>query len=48
LLGLDAHDLHALMRRDTRIAERIKEVAEHRIGKRSAASRQEETAVEVK
>jgi voltage-gated potassium channel len=48
LLGLDAHDLHALMRRDTRIAERIKEVAEHRIGKRSAAPRQEETAVEVK
>jgi voltage-gated potassium channel len=38
LLGLDAHDLHALMRRDTRIAARIKEVAEHRVGKRPTAA----------
>jgi voltage-gated potassium channel len=44
LLGLDAHDLHALMRRDTRIAARIKEVAEHRAGKRAAAVKQEVTA----
>jgi voltage-gated potassium channel len=44
LLGLDAHDLHALMRRDTRIAARIKEVAEHRAGKRAAAVKQEATA----
>ena len=34
LLGLDAHDLHALMQRDRRIAERIKEVVEDRVGKR--------------
>jgi voltage-gated potassium channel len=37
LLGLDAHDLHALMRRDSRIAARIKEVAEKRVGKRAIA-----------
>ena len=48
LLGLDAHDLHALMQRDRRIAERIKEVAEHRVGKRSAAAKQVEAAVEEK
>jgi voltage-gated potassium channel len=34
LLGLDAHDLHALMRRDSRIASRIKDVVEKRVGKR--------------
>jgi voltage-gated potassium channel len=38
LLGLDAHDLHALMQRDRRIAERIKEVVEDRVGKRAAAA----------
>ena len=48
LLGLDAHDLHALMQRDRRIAERIKEVVEHRVGKRSAAAKQVEAAVEEK
>jgi len=48
LLGLDAHDLHALMRRDTRIAARIKEVAEHRVGKRGIASKHEEAVVEEK
>jgi hypothetical protein len=41
LLGLDAHDLHALMRRDTRIAARIREVAENRVGKRSTAPKQD-------
>src|SRR5215813_4673520 len=35
LLGLDAHDLHALMQRDPRIAERIKEVVEDRVGNRA-------------
>jgi voltage-gated potassium channel len=45
LLGLDAHDLHALMRRDTRIAARIKEVAEHRVGKRPTAAKEESAAV---
>ena len=33
LLALDAQDLHALMRRDPRIAERIKDVAEKRVGR---------------
>jgi voltage-gated potassium channel len=45
LLGLDAHDLHALMQRDRRIAERIKEVVEDRVGKRSAAVKREVAAV---
>ena len=43
LLGLDAHDLHALMQRDSRIAERVKEVVEHRVGKRAAAVKREVT-----
>ena len=38
LLGLDAHDLHALMQRDPRIAEQIKDVVEKRIGKRIGAA----------
>ena len=38
LLGLDAHDLHALMQRDPRIAERIEDVVEKRIGKRIGAA----------
>jgi len=33
LLVLDAHDLHALMQRDTRIATRIKDVVEKRVGR---------------
>jgi voltage-gated potassium channel len=33
LLVLDAHDLHALMERDPRIAERIEDVVEKRIGR---------------
>jgi voltage-gated potassium channel len=33
LLALDAHDLHALMQRDPRIAARIKEVVEKRVGR---------------
>jgi hypothetical protein len=36
------------MRRDTRIAARIKEVAEHRVGKRGVAAKHEELAVEEK
>jgi voltage-gated potassium channel len=39
LLGLDAHDLHALMQRDHRIAARIKEVVEDRVGKRAVAAK---------
>ena len=34
LLVLDAQDLHALMQRDPRIAERIKDVVEKRVGAR--------------
>ena len=45
LLGLDAHDLHALMQRDRRIAERIKEVVENRVGKRAGAVKREIAAV---
>jgi voltage-gated potassium channel len=32
LLALDAHDLHALMDREPRVAERIREVVRHRLG----------------
>jgi len=45
LLGLDAHDLHALMQRDPRIAERIQEVVEDRVGKRAGAVRRRIAAV---
>jgi voltage-gated potassium channel len=45
LLGLDAHDLHALMQRDHRIAERIKEVVEHRVGRRAGGVKRELAAV---
>jgi voltage-gated potassium channel len=45
LLGLDAHDLHALMQRDPRIAERIKDVVEKRVGKRAGAVKREIAAV---
>jgi voltage-gated potassium channel len=45
LLGLDAHDLHALMQRDRRIAERIKDVVENRVGKRAGAVKREIAAV---
>jgi voltage-gated potassium channel len=37
LLVLDSHDLHALMERDKRIAERIREVASSRIGRELAS-----------
>jgi voltage-gated potassium channel len=37
LLVLDAHDLHALMQRDPRIATRIKDVADMRVGRDTAA-----------
>ena len=41
LLVLDAHDLHALMQRDRRVAERIKDVVEERVGKRAGAVKRE-------
>jgi voltage-gated potassium channel len=37
LLMLDAHDLHVLMDREPRIAERIREVARSRLGGDSIA-----------
>jgi len=46
LLGLDAHDLHALMQRDRRIAERIKEVVEDRVGRRGGAVKRHVPATE--
>ena len=49
LLVLDAKDLHALMRRDPRVATRMKEVVEKRVGPRvSAPSKREIAAEEVK
>src|SRR5262249_9137659 len=39
LLLLDAHDLHALMERDPRIAERIHEIASTRLGRDLATAR---------
>jgi len=33
LLVLDAHDLHALMKREPQVAERIREVVRDRIGR---------------
>ncbi|HMF24421.1 MAG TPA: cyclic nucleotide-gated ion channel [Pseudolabrys sp.] len=45
LLGLDAHDLHALMQRDRRIAARIKDVVENRVGKRVVAPKREAVPV---
>ena len=41
LLGLDAHDLHALMQRDPRIAARIKDVVEKRVGRGAVPTRRE-------
>src|SRR5215510_11901744 len=43
LLVLDAHDLHALMQRDRRVAERIEDVVEKRIGREPAAPRRKVT-----
>src|SRR5262252_366105 len=39
LLVLDAHDLHALMQRDPRVAERIEDVVEKRVGRDAVPSR---------
>lgn len=44
LLVLDADDLHALMKRDKRIAERIEDVVEKRVGRREAAAKVEARA----
>jgi voltage-gated potassium channel len=39
LLVLDAHDLRALMHRDPRIAERIHDVVEKRVGREAISSK---------
>lgn len=39
LLVLASHDLHALMEREPRVAERIREVARHRLGREVISSR---------
>src|SRR5262244_3404443 len=43
LLVLDAHDLHALMRRDPRVAERIEDVVEKRVGRDAVPHRHKTT-----
>ncbi len=42
LLVLDAEDLHALMKRDKRIAERVKDTVEKRVGKRDVTPKEKE------
>ena len=39
LLALSAQDLHALMKRDPRVAERIKDVVEKRTGNKVVAAK---------
>src|SRR5215470_7535775 len=43
LLVLDAHDLHALMERDPRVAERIEDVVEKRLGRDAVPPRRKAT-----
>jgi voltage-gated potassium channel len=48
LLVLDAHDLHALMQRDPRIAERIKDVVEKRVGREVVSAKGDIVSEELK
>jgi voltage-gated potassium channel len=48
LLVLDAQDLHALMQRDPRVAERIKDVVEKRVGREVVGSKGDIVAEEIK
>lgn len=48
LLVLDAHDLHALMDRDPRIAERIEDVVEKRIGREVVSAKGDIVSEEIK
>jgi voltage-gated potassium channel len=48
LLVLDAHDLHALMERDQRIAQRIREVARSRLGREVLTSKGDLIAEELR
>jgi voltage-gated potassium channel len=47
LLALDAQDLHALMQRDPRIAERIKDVVEKRVGREGVTDKGEIVTEEI-
>jgi len=47
LLALDAQDLHALMQRDPRIAERIKDVVEKRVGREGVTDQGDIVAKEI-
>jgi voltage-gated potassium channel len=48
LLVLDAQDLHALMQRDPRIATRIKDVVEKRVGRDAATHKGDLVEAEIK
>jgi voltage-gated potassium channel len=48
LLVLDAHDLHALMERDARIAARIKDVVEKRVGREIISPKGDIVSEEIK
>jgi voltage-gated potassium channel len=48
LLVLDAHDLHALMQRDRRIAERIEDVVEKRVGREVISAKGDIVSEEIK
>jgi voltage-gated potassium channel len=48
LLVLDAHDLHALMQRDPRIAARIEDVVEKRVGREVVTARGDMVTEEIK
>jgi len=48
LLVLDAHDLHALMQRDPRIASRIDEVVEKRVGREAISPKGDIVSEEIK
>jgi voltage-gated potassium channel len=48
LLVLDAHDLHALMQRDLRIAMRIKDVVDKRVGSEAVSTKGDIVSEEIK
>jgi voltage-gated potassium channel len=48
LLVLDAHDLHALMQRDLRIAMRIKDVVDKRVGSEVVSAKGDIVSEEIK
>jgi hypothetical protein len=45
---LDAHDLHALMQRDLRIAMRIKDVVDKRVGSEVVSAKGDIVSEEIK